>query len=559
MSDPIQEFDDADEIISPEDQKDIAAEIERVANENRIHVTEEALAYVPQKNGMLFPLLINGLGLALLIIGSLTLFLVFQSQEDALRSTVQLETTTESLLIAEIRREAEAALSEKDEEIRRIEEQMAALSAERAALAQDMESQVADREAELRQQLEAELEVERQRLQALNLSEEQIAAAIAQFEAEKNQEFEAELNRFRQEAIAERERVERELAAREAEFSSNLAQASQERDSMARENEARMAELAQEMEAQRAAGQAELDAAAQELAALSQRREREALLRGQISGLYRAVSQSLAAENNADVRNRLQSLRSILNSDQATQIDAIREQRPIDLFIISAIEELVTLREASEESGDAAGTVAAEALEEAMAEIDELSALREELQAIVEELETELTDLLADQEQAAEREETLQADLEMALSDIQRLQALLVAAEADDTTEELVELRELAQQIRTAQAQYTEILTTGTDGDRLIAARTQLQELLTTSAMATLFPDFNDLISRFEPLYVAGGRENALVDAADILIDVGMLNSPDQRRDAVASLLAATTEPAMQEFLAELEELLLLQ
>lgn len=550
MSDPLLEFDATDEVISPEDQKDIEIEIERVANENRINVTEEALAYEPQKNGMLFPLLINGVGLFLLILGSVTLFLVFQAQEDALRATVQVEATTESLLIAEIRREAEEALSAKDDEIRRIEEQMAALNAERAALAQNMDSQVAEREAQLRAELEAELEAERQRLRAMNLSEEQIAEAIAELEAQKNQEFEAELNRFRQEAIAERERIERELAAREAEFSSNLAQANQERESMAQENEARLAELSQEMEAQMAAGQAQLDAAAQELAALSQRREREALLRGQISGLYRATSQALDAGNSADVRTRLQSLRAIINSDQASQIDAIREQRPIDLFIIAAIEELVALREAGEAAESEGETVAAAALEEALAEIAALTELREELEAA-------LSELVEEQEEALAREETLREEQETALADIQRLQGLLAAAEADDTTEELAELRVLAQQIQAAQNQYADVLETSASADRLIAARAQLQELLTTTAMATLFPQFNDLISRFEPVYVSGGRQNALIDAADILIDLGMLNTPDQRRNAVSSLLSTETEPAMQEFLMELEELLL--
>lgn len=194
--------------------------------------------------------------------------------------------------------------------------------------------------------------------------------------------------------------------------------------------------------------------------------------------------------------------------------------------------------------------MAAAALEEALAEIAALTELREELEAA-------LSELVEEQEEALAREETLREEQETALADIQRLQGLLAAAEADDTTEELAELRVLAQQIQAAQNQYADVLETSASADRLIAARAQLQELLTTTAMATLFPQFNDLISRFEPVYVSGGRQNALIDAADILIDLGMLNTPDQRRNAVSSLLSTETEPAMQEFLMELEELLL--
>ncbi|MFW5812532.1 MAG: hypothetical protein ACOCWS_06050, partial [Alkalispirochaetaceae bacterium] len=185
MSDPVDFPGGATAGISEADQREIKAEIERVVSENRIKVSPDLLSYTAQRNGALFPLLINLAGVLLLAGGVGGLFFLFQSDEETIRSAEQSVAVTESRLIQEIRRETEARLGEKEAEIEQIVARLESIDQERLALAQDMEGQISRRIDELERQFEAELESERRRLEALNLSEAEVEARLAEFEAEK--------------------------------------------------------------------------------------------------------------------------------------------------------------------------------------------------------------------------------------------------------------------------------------------------------------------------------------------------------------------------------------
>ena len=203
MSDPLDLPGSAEAGISEADQREIRAEIEKVAAQNRIKVSDDLLDYQPQRNGAIFPLIANLSGLVLLAAGLFAFFLIFQSDEAEIRSGGQSVAATESRLIQELRRETEAQLAEKEAEIEQIVARLDSISEERAALAQDMEAQIAQREQELQEQFQAELEAERRRLQNLNLSESEIEARLAEFEAEKRQEYNERLAAFQDRMVAE--------------------------------------------------------------------------------------------------------------------------------------------------------------------------------------------------------------------------------------------------------------------------------------------------------------------------------------------------------------------
>lgn len=341
MSDPVDFPGEATAGISEADQREIREEIERVAAENRIKVSPDLLSYTAERNGALFPLLINLAGVLFLVAGLGALFFFFRSDEETIRGAEQSVAATESRLIQEIRRETEARLAEKETEIEQIVARLESIDQQRLALAEDMEGQISQRVEELEQQFEAELEAERRRLEALNLSEAEVEARLAEFEAQKRQEYNERIAQFRERMVAERQRLEEDLDVLERQFSETLEQANQERTAILQESEARIGEIQNEFEARLALSEAELTEAQRELARLSQSRERETLIRGQITGLYASVSEDIQEGAYESALDRLESLETLLNESSTLQIETLRQERGANLFLLRTLREYI--------------------------------------------------------------------------------------------------------------------------------------------------------------------------------------------------------------------------
>lgn len=327
--------------ISAEDQREIMLQIERVAGENRIEASDDLFTYAPLKSGTLFPVLVNIAGLVLLGAGIWILSFLFADQEEELRSSGQAVTTAESRLIEEIRRETEAALAEREATIAEIQQQLASISDERNALVTDLEERVRQREAALREQFQVELEAERQRLIDLNLSEAEIEARLAEFSRVKEREYDQRLAQFRRRAEEEQQQLAAELDTMEAQFNETLANASAERERLLAESQNRLAELQSNFQAQLQQNQAQLTEAEAQLARLTQQQEQTALVRSQLRGLYSDVDQALEERELAAARSLLSDIRAVLNEDSVLRTPALREQRPVDLFIVDALEALI--------------------------------------------------------------------------------------------------------------------------------------------------------------------------------------------------------------------------
>ena len=344
MSDPLTSS-DSFEGISEEDRREIMVEIDRVAGENRIQVTDEIFSYTPQSRGVVFPLVVNILGAVILVGGILGLGAMFRSSSEELKAGGARVVTAESRLIEEIRREADELLAKKEDEIAAIQSQLASIQDERTALAADIQERFARREAELQQQFEAELAAERQRLIGLNLSETEIEARLAEFSAVKEREYAQRLEQFQRQVQAEQRRLEAELDTLEGQFNRTLQTANLEREQLKAESEARLAAMQAEFQAELAAGQAELTAAEAELARLTEEQQRAELVRNQINGLFQATNEALGSNSLDEARGYLRDLRSLLNAESSLRIPELRAQRPVNLFIVEALERLVSFQE----------------------------------------------------------------------------------------------------------------------------------------------------------------------------------------------------------------------
>lgn len=678
--------------VSAEDRSAILKEIEKVANDNRIVVSVDRLDFTARRNGAIFPILVNVIGLVILTGGVLGLAYLFRTGETRLRQSAEVVVTAESRLIEAIRRETEEQIAAREAEIASIQEQLDSIGSQRARIAVDIDQQLAAREAELRNEFEATLVVERRRLLGLNLSDAEIERRLATFQADQQRAFEARLADARNRSLEQQDALEAELNQLERQYNASLSAADTARRELLAESEGRLSELQQQFEANLAAGEAQLNQAEAQLAELARQREREELVRAQIRGLYANSADAIDAGDFAAARGNLRDLRTLLNEANTLRIEALREQRPVELFLIESLESLVGYEErfsdpatidrlsdaglvqevsalteraaraaadgnaneatrlyraalnvipAIEESAAFLGQrtdtadareratidAAAEAIViearrtleardyraavelyssavrgyptsrfrvealggittavDAMLATDERT--RERLSSELLELETTVATLTETSETQTASIATLERDLSGAESELRTTRDDLAAAEAEtaqlqaalardrtgaagvpdaQTAAELDELRNLATRLAAAQDAYVEYrrgsAATPADADKLevINARVALGAFLNRSAMRELFPGLSAEFARYERAYVESGRENALLDAADLLIELSEALRPIERVQIVEDALSAAKDPAYREFLEELNFLLRLE
>jgi len=332
---------DEDSGISEEDQKEIIQEIEKASQESRISVTPETMTVKAGKKGFLFPLLVNIFFVLLLAGGGYALYYLFQRGETVLMEEGGAIVSAEGKLIAELRKESEAALQAKNREIDQIQANLQNIDKQRQELQSSMDEKVAAREVELRSVLEAELAAERDRLRQQGVAEADITSRLQTLETEKTAEFQTELETFRQQAEEERLLQEEKLRALQQEYQQNLAQAEADRQRVREEADAREAELQARLDAQTAQlEQATLDARAalEELAALQ---EKQNLAAGQLTGFYSQVKQNLQEGDYDGAREDLQAIREYLDDPSVATLPNILQRREIELFVVDSISSLV--------------------------------------------------------------------------------------------------------------------------------------------------------------------------------------------------------------------------
>ena len=327
--------------ISKEDQKDILGEIETIATENRIKVSPEVFRIKAIKRGVLFPIIINVAAVIVMAVGITTLLLLFRRGEEQLMESAAAISTAEGKLLEELKRESSEQLKEKDSEISAIQNQLASIEQDRQKLQATMEGRIRDREEELRQALEAELQAEKGRLEEQGLSQEDIDAKIAALETQKQGEFQSELEEFRAEAEEERLRAEENLRRLQEDYNASLAEINAERARIEAEARARERELQSKLDERQQALETEKTEAEQQLKNLEQQREKEELVDTQLIGFYNTVKTSLKDEKYDDALATLASLRDYLDEDTVVTLPGIQKRREVEFFVIDSLSNLI--------------------------------------------------------------------------------------------------------------------------------------------------------------------------------------------------------------------------
>ena len=341
--------------ISEEDRQEILADIEDVVSKNRITVSDELFRITPLKHGFLLPTFINLLAILAVAAGFYFSARFFETRQESMNLEVNALASTEGRLLEELKRESEARMAQKEEEIGRIQDELSRIESQSRNLQQDFESTLARREAELRAELEVQLAAEKKRLQELGIDPDEIENRLRDFELQKQRELQSRLEEFRIQALAEVEAREEELEQAREIARQILNEATAERESLLEQAAAREAELATRFEAEREELEAASSEAGLRLEEIARRQETENLLTDQIIASYQTIMNRMTNGEYEAALDGIEALRALMNDPRIEQLPRIAKRREVERFILNNLEVEIE-NELSADTADTGGT-----------------------------------------------------------------------------------------------------------------------------------------------------------------------------------------------------------
>lgn len=327
--------------ISREDQREIMKEIETVATGSRMEVSPEAFIIHAVKRGSLFPI---AAGVITTIVGAAALailYFLFQTGETRISTQQTVGITAEGQLIAAMKKEADAKLAEKSQEIDQIQGRLQEIDKQRQDLQNTMDQKVGEREKALRDAMAKELEEEREKLKGQGLSEETINQRIQALETQKNAQFTQQLDAFKKQAEQDKQKSEESLRALESQYNANLAAANTEKQQALAESQKREAELKSQLEQQAKALETAKTKAEQDLQAINAQRAKEDLASNQLIGLYEVAKADIARQDYAKALVSLKAVGDFVARSDVSTLPVMAERRDFDLFVVDALTKLV--------------------------------------------------------------------------------------------------------------------------------------------------------------------------------------------------------------------------
>ena len=350
-------LENGDGSIGDEEQREILAEIDQIAAENKIMVTPNTFTLQARRGGATFPLLVNLIGLLVLAGGVFALMTLYQREEAEVRAGGGATVTAESRLIEELRRQTDLRIAEKEEEINSINAQLAAIQSERFDLEASIAVRVRDLEQQLRAQLDEELEAERRRLLSEGIPDEQIERLLRDYERTRIAQLRAQVEEYRNQLELEQRERSEALAVLELDLSRSLDDARRERTAIAEESRRREDDLRTQYETRLAQQSAQALEAQSQLTALRDQRDREVQVQNQITGFYERIRAAIAAGEYADAFAVIEQFRAFLDQESVRSLPMVQQRRSGELFALETLSRLAEPR-ALEQGADTADLLA---------------------------------------------------------------------------------------------------------------------------------------------------------------------------------------------------------
>lgn len=342
------------EDIPEAERENILHEIDGLLASNRV----VAGAPAPQngKSGVLLPFAVN---IIIVVAVATAIFLYTKAsngEEVQLASGARAIKGAESQVVEALRQESAAQLGQKDQAIVEFQKKLDDAQAERDRLKNETAEAIRKRESELSSEMTASLEAERQRLRNAGLGTAQADEKLKLLEEKLKAETAKQVAAFQKKA--EEDAAQRAAAADGlvAEYQRSLGQAQAERSKLQQQYQSREAELKSQYATDAKALQEEKAKALSDLNRIQELQRQESLVEGRILASYDEINARIIAGKYAAALESLGVLRDSLDREPAASLASIQKRRPVELFILSSLEELVHNR-IEREGGDAAALI----------------------------------------------------------------------------------------------------------------------------------------------------------------------------------------------------------
>jgi chromosome segregation ATPase len=339
---------DAASGFSETEQREILENIEAITRKDPIALTPDTRKLEAKKQGGRFPILVNLGGLVLLAGGFLLLSFFYRQDESEIRGGIAPLNITDRNLIREIRRENESRIRDKEREISDILSKLSGVDGDLQSLQSAMAARLVEREADLRQQMDLEINQERDRLVNQNLSEAAIAEQMRIYDAQQIARLNVELAVYQEELDGERRAGELTLQKLREEYRSSLAGLQAERAGILEASRVSEADLKAQLEEktgeltqQYEQNREDLNLAREELRRLTDEQERSALVERQMSGFYTLVQAHMREGTPEKALETLALMREFLETPAFQTIRAIQFQKEGHLAAINSLSAVV--------------------------------------------------------------------------------------------------------------------------------------------------------------------------------------------------------------------------
>ncbi len=516
-------LDESEGGVSEEERESILKQIDQVlVGKGGLEKSGE-FQYRPEKNGALFPVLINIVILIFTAAGVWGLFTVFDRQEASIIQNDAAAVTAEGSLLREFREESEREIAAREEEIGTIRSQLDTLKEEKDALAARNERILRERESELQGELQRLLQEEREQLEARGIDEAERNRLLGELEQRIDREHQQELLELEEENL-------RALEEREAEIE----------------------QLVASYEEQLSASETELQGASNELAALLEERSQAELIIQQLSAGYQRVLDRTEAGDYESARSSLETIDTILSRDAVRNVPELNRRSSTDRALISGLERLISLEEQNTENAAAQSQVP---------QVDTEAELR--LRDTIADQEDEIEQLKTSLEESQQDADELQRSLQLArnrlsavnrdLTELRRSR-LSVSAVTEQRREQLAELESSARSssVQSSSSDRREEVLSAVD------TKLQIREILASDTVKNTYPEaedaFESYLETFQNEYERLGYREALADLTRILEEVSAGRAGGGDEDF--SITGGEVSRAAAELLDELQGLL---
>ncbi len=330
-----------DDEITPEERQKVLSQIDEVVSRSRLKVTADTFSFRPRKNGGVLPIIVNAAALIVMAAGVTIAVQLSRRTERAIVAAPALILSAEGKMVEALKEQSRQQLEGKDKEINSIRERLAGIDQERARIRQDAEASVRQKEQELQDAFARSVQDARTKMEASGLSAQAVNARIAEMQAKSVADQDAQLASFRRQADADRAAREKTIEGLQASYQQALSQAQSERTRVQAETGRRQAELEAGYRQKQLSLERDSAAALAELNSLRQQRGNEQLVLDQLLSWYQKVRGQIQASRPDAARAVLADFRRFLDDPSFAALPAVAQRRPVDLFLVDSLDELV--------------------------------------------------------------------------------------------------------------------------------------------------------------------------------------------------------------------------